>query len=468
MPPNRIVLLTGNPLRSNPRVIKEAAALTEEGYEVQVLGAWSAERVSEFGGRIADGGGQIAEGGWRRAGSGSEDSRSEAETGRRRDQRSEEGDRRAEIRGVEIDMLLAEQGRYNFVPLLPPNTLEGKLHRLVQRASRRFMPWSKWTFGLMPLVLEREALPLKPDLVIAHSEPALFAALALHRRGIKVGLDMEDWFSEDLLPETRSRRPVDLLRKAEHDLLRCAAHATCTTEAMADALVRAYGCPRPTRIYNVFPSPRDAGPELRDRGATSRSLAGEPSRGRAAVSIHWFSQTLGPGRGLEELMEAATGLHGNFEIHLRGENGAYRVWFDDLVPADLRSRVFVHAPVPAGELPSRIAEHDIGFAGELSGIRSRDLTATNKIFQYLQGGLAVVASDTAGQHEVAGLAGPAVAIYRSGSTDDLGKRLADLIENADKLAASKNAAADAASRSLHWAAEKPRLVASVHRALDGK
>ena len=92
MPAQRIILLTGNPLRSNPRVIKEAAALTEEGYEVQVLGAWSAERVSEFGGRIADGGGQIAEGGWRRAGSGSEDSRSEAETGRRGNQRSETGE----------------------------------------------------------------------------------------------------------------------------------------------------------------------------------------------------------------------------------------------------------------------------------------------------------------------------------------------------------------------------------------
>ena len=419
----RVVLLTGNPLRSNPRVIKEAAALTEEGCNVQVLGAWSGGRRAEIGGRIADRG------------------------------------------GVEIDMRLAAQGGYNFVPLLPPDTIRGKLHRLVQRLARKCAPRSRWSFGLMPSALAHAARRLEPDLAIAHSEAALFAALSLHRGGCKVGVDMEDWFSEDLLPEARSRRPVDLLRRAERDLLRRAAHATCTTDAMADALVRKYGCPKPTRIYNVFPAPKPGAPGFQDRGANSFSLAGEPSRGCAAVSIHWFSQTLGPGRGLEELISAAQGLGGEFEIHLRGECSAYSAWLEELVPDELRSRVFVHPSVPADELPARIAEHDIGFAGELSEIPSRDLTVTNKIFQYLQGGLAVVASDTAGQKEVAALAGTAVATYRSGSASDLQKRFSELIGNAKQLAAAKAAAADIAARSLNWAEEKPRLLDSIRRAV---
>ena len=234
---------------------------------------------------------------------------------------------------------------------------------------------------------------------------------------------------------------------------------------MADALVRAYACPRLTRIYNVFPAPKPGAPEFQDRGANSRSLAGEPSRGRKAVSIHWFSQTLGPGRGLEELINAAQGLGGEFEIHLRGERGAYRAWLEEMVPDELRSRVFVHPSVPADELPARIAEHDIGFAGELSEIPSRDLTATNKIFQYLQGGLAVVASDTAGQKEVAALASTAVATYRSGAASDLQKRLSELTGSAKQLAAAKAAAADIAARSFNWAVEKPRLLDSIRRAL---
>ena len=60
---------------------------------------------------------------------------------------------------------------------------------------------------------------------------------------------------------------------------------------------------------------------------------------------------------------------------------------------------------------SRIAEHDIGFAGEQNYCRSRDLTVTNKILHYLLGGLAVIASDTAGQRQIAAQAGEAVRVY---------------------------------------------------------
>jgi glycosyltransferase involved in cell wall biosynthesis len=368
---------------------------------------------------------------------------------------------------MESDRLLAEEGGYTFIPLLPPNTLEGKLHRLVQRAARKFMPWSKWSFGLMPLVLEREANRLKPDLAIAHSEPALFAALALHKRGVKVGVDMEDWFSEDLLPEARSRRPVNLLRKAERDLLRCSSHSTCTTEAMADALVAEYGCPRPERIYNVFPAPVIPDPvPLVDRLPAAKSLGGTPSRGLAVRSIHWFSQTLGPGRGLEDLFAAASAVSGNLEIHLRGSRGSHATWLESAVPAALRNCVFIHEVVTNEDLPARIAEHDIGFAGETTSIRSRDLTATNKIFQYLQSGLAVVASDTTGQQEVADGARGAVRLYRSGSRTDLQQALREWLESPEKLAAAKAAARDAAAANFHWQKEKTRLLEAVASALD--
>jgi glycosyltransferase involved in cell wall biosynthesis len=46
------------------------------------------------------------------------------------------------------------------------------------------------------------------------------------------------------------------------------------------------------------------------------------------------------------------------------------------------------------------ASHDVGLALEIPHCSSRDLTATNKIFEYLRCGLAVIASDTCGQQEV--------------------------------------------------------------------
>jgi glycosyltransferase involved in cell wall biosynthesis len=405
MTPNRVVLLTGNPLRSNPRVVKEAGALAEAGFDVRVLGAWSPER------------------------------------------------------GVEADMRVAASGGYAFRPLLRSDSPFGALHLVLQRAARQCAPRSSLTFGLMPVILEREAIRLRPHLAIAHSEPALFAALALHKRGVKVGVDMEDWFSEDLPTDARRGRPVELLRKSERELLRCAAHATCTSEVMADALARAYGCARPTRIYNVFPKP--VLPDqlvLRDRSPASKSLDGAASRGRAVRSIHWFSQTIGPGRGLEDLFAAAESLPEECEIHLRGNPGGYRRWIESAVPLALRSRVFVHAPVPNDELPERIAEHDIGFAGETTAIRSRDLTATNKIFQYLQSGLAVVASDTTGQKEVAALASGAVVLYACGEVTPLRSCLAGLVSSVTSLELAQANALRIGADDVNWKSEKQRLL----------
>jgi glycosyltransferase involved in cell wall biosynthesis len=408
----RIVLLTGNPLASNPRVLKEAAALTEAGFEVAVLGAWSTEQ------------------------------------------------------GVETDKHLAERGGYTFAPLLPPNTREGKLHRVVRRVVRKFMPWSRWSMGLMPAMLRREAARLQPALAIAHSEAALFAAQDLHAKGLKVGVDMEDWFSEDLPPEARKGRPVAALRRAEQQLLRCAVHATCTSEAMADALVQGYECPRPLRIYNVFPRSKETdGIEVIDRAPAVTSLGGTSSKGLAVPSIHWFSQTIGPGRGLDDLFQAAAGIPRDFEIHLRGHLGPYRSWLDRTVPPSLLEKVFVHPIVDGKELPVRIAEHDIGFAGETASIRSRDLTATNKIFQYLQAGLVVLASDTRGQREVAAAAEHAVELYQADNVSSLQAVLVGMLSDAAVLRQRRSNAQKVAENRFSWSKERDRLVSSVQAAV---
>src|SRR5262249_32781020 len=129
-------------------------------------------------------------------------------------------------------------------------------------------------------------------------------------------------------------------------------------------------------------------------------------------SIHWFSQTLGPGRGLEKLLAALPLVQHAAEIHLRGNPAAgFETWLRDRVPENWRERIFFHGLVSNEELLSRIAEHDIGFAGEGTYCRSRDLTVTNKILHYLLGGLVVVASDTTGQREVASQTPEAVMLY---------------------------------------------------------
>ena len=169
---------------------------------------------------------------------------------------------------------------------------------------------------------------------------------------------------------------------------------------------------------------------------------------------------------MEELVTGLRDVRAAAELHLRGVPAAgFEAWLWDRAPADWRDRIFIQPLVPNDRLLSRIAEHDIGFAGDRSDIRSRDLTVTNKVLHYLLGGLAVVASDTAGQREVAGLAPGAVRLYPGGNAAALAAELNRLLDSAAQLAAGKDAALKAAAATFCWEKQEGRMVEAVNRAL---
>ncbi|NQT12527.1 MAG: glycosyltransferase [Planctomycetes bacterium] len=225
---------------------------------------------------------------------------------------------------------------------------------------------------------------------------------------------------------------------------------------MSQALAREYGCRLPTVIFNAF--------AWKDRKSLDGRMK-DRKRGQAA-SIHWYSQTLGHGRGLEDLLGALSFIRYEAEIHLRGRPVAgFSEWLASRVPEPWRKRIFTHDLVPNDELLSRIAEHDIGFAGEMNCCRSRDLTVTNKILHYLLGGLAVVASDTAGQREIAEQTPGAVAIYPSGDAKALAERINALLEHPQRLVEAKASALRAAESAFCWERMEPLLVESVQDGL---
>jgi len=318
---------------------------------------------------------------------------------------------------------------------------------------------NRWQLGACYPELRAAASKRQADLYIAHSEQAMAAAVDLLGEGRRVGVDMEDWFSEDLSPDARRHRPLQLLRCLERELLSNGTYASCTSSAMSTALAEENDCRPPSVVYNAF------------AWAERRRLDGERKdrRDGSRPSIHWYSQTLGPGRGLEDLVAALPLLKGEAEIHLRGQPAAgFSEWLRARTPVDWKGRIFLHGLVSNGELLSRVAEHDIGFAGEVDDCRSRDLTVTNKLLHYLLAGLAVVASDTAGQREVAGQAPGAVFLYRSGNFAELAERLTLLLESPETLVQAKAAALSAAERTFCWERQEPILSKSVLGALGGQ
>ncbi|MGH9650296.1 MAG: glycosyltransferase, partial [Terriglobales bacterium] len=158
--------------------------------------------------------------------------------------------------------------------------------------------------------LLRAARSCPADLIIAHTEIPLWAAQYLIRDGRRVAVDIEDWYSEDLLPDARQTRPLRLLRFAEGFALNNAAYVSVTSDSMADALVATYGSPRPMVLRNTFPLPTQ-----------TRTDNPSPSDHPAII---WFSQTIGPGRGLEEFFDAWTLTKKASRVFLLGdEHPAY-------------------------------------------------------------------------------------------------------------------------------------------------
>jgi glycosyltransferase involved in cell wall biosynthesis len=406
-PPSRILISIIGHLAEAPRPQKEAAALVRAGHQVMIRGAWWSERLA------------------------------------------------AE------DMELAKFIGADFAPLV--DVRKGSKTALTSRIKRRVAVELYQKFGWVtprsfghsgPEILA-EAKRLQPDLVIIHSEDGLWAGKRLIEHGFRVGVDFEDWFSEDLLPEARKGRPVEALAVLENYMLKHAVYCQATTQAMAEAMALSAEVERvPVAIPNVFP--------WIDR---ADMVQHEHDERGDEVSFYWVSQTIGPGRGLEVLGQALLKVRGNWQLRLRGTLRGKSDWFNDAFPASIRDRIKLLAPLPNVKLLARNASHDIGLALEIPYAPNKNLTASNKIFDYLRAGLAVVATDTAGQREVMAKCPNAGWLVTAGDVHALAQVLQEAVDTPSSLALRKQAALVAAEHRWSWEHYESTLVAMVNEAL---
>jgi len=400
--PLHVLILTNGHLCRNPRVFKEATALGKAGYEVTVVGV-----------------------------------RNHATSDR-----------------LDADLVLSSPFRLESLNLLPGGGPASFLLRLEVKFRRELAARGVWkSIGALgpARALLRAAQRRPADLTICHNEIAHWAGVRLLNRGCRVAADVGDWHSEDLLPEDRKHRPIDLLRSVERTLLHRCSHVTTTSDSLARALHARYGGRRPEVITNSFPlQPDPLTPE------TSRV---SPAR------FFWFSQTLGPGRGLESFLRAWGRSESHSEVVLLGEDrGHYAEQLRRLVPPDCRSKLSFRPLVPPVDLPAVIAAHDIGLALEVTTVANKDLTISNKILQYLNAGLAVVATPTAGQREVLAH-DPEAGIILDLDQADASGSLRELTADRVRLKARRNAARRLAETRYHWEREEATLLAVVAQSL---
>ena len=113
--------------------------------------------------------------------------------------------------------------------------------------------------------------------------------------------------------------------------------------------------------------------------------------------------------------------------------------------------------VKSEEVLGLVGKFHIGLALERREPESRNLTVTNKILQYLLGGLAVVATRTRGQEEVAQAAKGSVRLVEQGNEKELAEALTGWARNAEGLRQARQAARKAAEEKFCWEVEARKL-----------
>jgi glycosyltransferase involved in cell wall biosynthesis len=219
---------------------------------------------------------------------------------------------------------------------------------------------------------------------------------------------------------------------------------------MAAALRAAYGGRSPVVIPNTFP------------------LQPEPPAlpRQSPPAFFWFSQTIGEGRGLEQFLGAWILCRKPSSICLLGDvSASYREKLTCLVPEERRSSLRFLPLTSPEALPALIAEHDIGLALEPASPESRYLTTTNKIFQYLNAGLAILATPTAGQREVLAMVPTAGLLVDLGNPAALATELDGIIADPVRLASMGTASREGAAGQFSWERFEPILVDTVTAAL---
>ena len=410
----RVCLVTTGHPSTNPRLVKEADALTEAGYDVRVVAAkfvaWADAADAAF------------------------------------------ADRPWQTEWVRFGEMAAPRNRVF-------RSARRRLGRmLVPRLGAR-RPMLEWALHYVTPELARLAARTPADLYIAHNLGALpAAARAARRHGARLGFDAEDFHRGELPDTPATAEERQMIRLAEERYVPGCDYVTAASDGIAEAYASALAIPRPVTILNVFP--------LADRAAAvpEAELADEVPAGTR--SLHWFSQTIGPGRGLEDALAALPLLPDDVVLSLRGlwAPGYEAVLRAEADRLGVGHRLRALPPCPPDEVVRRAAAHDVGLALEVAETLNRDLCVTNKLFTYLLAGLPFVATDTTGQRGVCETLPAATRLYPAGDPGAFAEAVCSLLDAPD----ARDAAEEAGREQFNWNVEAERFLEVVARVLTGR
>ncbi len=376
-PYKRVVIVTTSPLISNPRVVKEASWLAKAGYGVTVLRGPVLPALS----------------------------RSEAELNAKLSDH-------VEIRAVDWNT-------NRFLKL--KSGLAQKAFRALHQSTRYFGPRA---YTRLFSEFKSALNSLQADIYIAHNLTALPVTFQTARQnGCPVAFDAEDFHSGQFAESEKSTYDYKLTVEIEREYIPKCDYVTAASSGIADAYATMLNVRKPTVILNVFPLE-----ETRVRLTTEQI---EQERPAGARTVYWFSQTIGPERGLETAVEALRYLPEDVALVLRGvwANGYEGQLRALALGLGVESRLHYRPSAAPWEMIAYAACHDVGLVIENTQTVNRDICVTNKLFTFLAGSVPCVLTDTQGQRPFAAELTKSTRVVPQNSASEMAQAILELLSD---------------------------------------
>ncbi len=391
-----IILTTGQP-STNPRMVKEYQALKEAGYEVKVFYSYWQD--------------------W----------------------------------AVEADNKLFSEGTLH----LPDFTMVGgspfsdkfnyNLSRVFHKLNKFIYAKTGWKIvsstSRVTSYLTTAARKTKADLYIAHNIGALPAAVAGAKKwDAKAGFDAEDFHRGDF-KKWESPQQQHVI-KIEDKFIPLCNYLTAGSPLIGAAYEKLYIGKRFLPVNNVF---------------SKRFLQSIIPGNSNVLSLFWFSQTVGPYRGIEAVVHAMNLLPTsmNVELYLLGQ---LSVGFDNvLLDISLSKKIHFLPPSSPNEVFAISAQYDIGLSIEIPYCNNKDFCLANKMFTYMLAGNCIVFSDTSAQVKFLKENPGSGFIYKSENKQQLAALINRLYENRTELLDARSNARQLASLEFNWEKEGEKV-----------
>jgi glycosyltransferase involved in cell wall biosynthesis len=293
----------------------------------------------------------------------------------------------------------------------------------------------------------KKAALFEADIYIAHNLGALPVAVQVAKKNNALtGFDAED-FHRNEVTDDASSTDVKLKTAIEDKYIPQLNYFTAASPLIAGGYKSLYQV-ECTSILNTFP---------KVASYQAKENATRP------LQLFWFSQTVGPNRGIELIIKAINLTNIKMQFHLLGNQVAgYKQVLSALADPLFCDIIFYDTVAP--DKVFEIAKtFDIGVAAEPHVPLNRNICLTNKLFTYIQCGLAVAASNTLAQvafFEKHPLSGELYA-----NETELSAILTSYHHNREAMKKAKQDAYESGRHNLNWETESVKFISLIKRTL---